>query len=56
VVRQDESVALPPDIALTAMLTGLPVESVERAIAFQQAFAKYVDELIVRFLDQISAV
>jgi len=32
------------------------VESVERAIAFQQAFGKHVDELIVRFPDQISAV
>ena len=56
VVRQDESAVLAPDIALTAKQTGLPVESVERAIAFQQAFAKYVGELIVRFPDQISAV
>jgi hypothetical protein len=56
VVRQDESAALAPDIALTAKQTGLPVESVERAIAFQQAFAKYVGELIVRFPNQISAV
>ena len=56
VVHQDESAALAPDIALTAKQTGLPVESVERAIAFQQAFAKYVSELIVRFPDQISAV
>ena len=55
-VHQDESAALAPDIALTAKQTGLPVESVERAIAFQQAFAKYVGELIVRFPDQISAV
>ena len=56
VVRQDESVALATDMALTANQTGLPVESVERAIAFQQAFGKYVDELIDRFPDQISAV
>ena len=56
VVRQDESAALATDMALTANQTGLPVESVERAIAFQQAFGKYVDELIVRFPDQISAV
>ena len=56
VVRQDESAAQATDTALTAKQTGLPVESVERSIAFQQAFGKYVDELIVRFPDQISAV
>ena len=63
VVRQDESAALGvermsvvTDTALTANQTGLPVESVERAMAFQKAFGKYVDELIVRFPDQISAV
>ena len=56
VVRQDESAALAPDTALTAKQTGLPVASVERAIAFQQAFGRYVDELIARFPDQISAV
>ena len=56
VVHQDESAALAADIALTAKQTGLPVESVERAIAFQQAFSKYVGELIVRFPDQVSAV
>jgi hypothetical protein len=56
VVHQDESAALATDIALTAKQTGLPVESVERAIAFQQAFGKYADELIIRFPDQISAV
>ena len=54
VVRRDETLA--PDMALTAKQTGLPVASVERAMAFQQAFGKYVDELIVRFPDQISAV
>ena len=32
------------------------MESVERAIEFQQAFGKYADELIIRFPDQISAV
>ncbi len=56
VVRQGESTDTAPDAALTAKQTGVPLESVERAIAFQQAFAKYVDELIVRFPDQISAV
>ena len=50
------SAALAPDIALTAKQTGLSVESVDRAIAFQQDFAEYVGELIVRFPDQISAV
>ena len=54
VVRQDESAAQAADIALLASQTGLPVESVEDAIAFQQAFAKYADELIIRFPDQIS--
>ncbi|MCH7697723.1 MAG: hypothetical protein IH865_02110 [Chloroflexi bacterium] len=54
VVRQDESAAQAADIALLASETGLPVESVEDAIAFQQAFAKYADELIIRFPDQIS--
>ena len=56
VVCQDESSAQAPDIVLTAKRTGLPMESVRRAIAFQQAFGKYVDELIVCFPDQISAV
>ena len=56
VVRQDESAALETDTALAARQLGLPAESVERAIEFQQAFGKYVDELIVRFPDQISAV
>ena len=54
VVRQDESAAQAADIALLASQTGLPVEGVEDAIAFQQAFAKYADELIIRFPDQIS--
>ena len=56
VVCQDESSAQAPDIVLTAKRTGLSMESVQRAIAFQQAFGKYVDELIVCFPDQISAV
>ncbi len=56
VVCQDESAAQATETAILAKQTGLPVESVERAIAFQQAFGKYVDELIVRFPDQISAV
>ena len=56
VVRQDESAAQAADTAILASETGLPVESVEDAIAFQQAFAKYADELIIRFPDQISVV
>ena len=56
VVHQDASIIPAPDLALTAKQTGLPVESVERAIAFQEAFWKYAGELIIRFPDQISAV
>ena len=56
VVRQDESAAQAADIAILASETDLPVESVEDVIAFQQAFAKYADELIIRFPDQISVV
>lgn len=56
VVYQDESAALAADIALLANETGLPAGSIEQAIAFQQAFAVYADELIIRYPDQISAV
>lgn len=53
-VAREESAS--PDSIILAREAGLPVESVERSIAFQQAFGKYADELLVRFPDQISAV
>ncbi len=56
VVIQDQDAAQAADIALLANETGLSVESVERAILFQQAFGVYADELIARFPNQISAV
>ena len=56
VVRQDDSAPLAPDTALAAKQLGVPLKSVEHTIAFQQAFWKYANELIVRFPDQISAV
>ena len=56
VVRQDASTTPAPDNAILAAETGLPVEQIDKAIAFQQAFGKYAEELISRFPDQISGV
>lgn len=56
VVYQDESAAQAADIALLANETGLSVESLEQAMAFQEAFAKYAEGLIIRYPDQISAI
>jgi hypothetical protein len=56
VVRQDERAAQAADIAILARETGLPVQRVERAIAFQHAFAAYADTLLSRYPDQIAAV
>jgi hypothetical protein len=48
--------AVASDIDLLANETGLPREAVERAVVFQEAFARYVDVLNIRFPNQISAV
>ena len=56
VVYQDEQAAQAADTALLAQEAGLPVASVEKALAFQQAFAVYADGLLARFPDQISSV
>ena len=53
VVRQDAGA---PDNAILAAETGLPLEQIDKAIAFQEAFGKYVEELISRFPNQISGV
>lgn len=58
-VSRNESAAPPaagPDVVILAKETGLPLKSVERAIAFQQAFAKYAVELMIRYPNQISVV
>ncbi|MGH7962744.1 MAG: hypothetical protein ACRERD_13105, partial [Candidatus Binatia bacterium] len=44
------------DNAILSTEKGLPLESVERSIAFQQAFTEYADKLLARFPDQISVV
>ena len=56
VVHQDESAALAQHIAILARETGLPLERVESAIMFQQAFSAYTGELFTRYADQISVV
>jgi hypothetical protein len=56
VTRQDERAAQAADIAILARETGLPAQRIERALAFQQAFAAYADRLLSRYPDQISAV
>ena len=45
-----------PDVAIIADETGLAIEVVGKAIAFQEAFGKYADELIARFPGQISSI
>ena len=56
VIRQDAAAGLEADIALVVEETGLAKEEVRRAIAFQQSFAKYAQEMLARFPDQISAI
>jgi hypothetical protein len=56
VTHQSDADALAADIALIAEQKGLPLKKVESVIAFQQAFEKYADELIVRYPNQVSAV
>ena len=56
VVREDSGTAWSTDIAILATEAGLPVGSVDKAMAFQEAFGKYASDLISRFPNQISAV
>ena len=56
VVHQSDSDAQAADIAILAQETGLSTESVTQAIAFQEAFAEYSNELMARYPNQISAV
>lgn len=56
VVLQDEQAAQAADTALHAQQTGLPVEQVDQAMAFQDAFAAYADDLRHRYPEQIAAV
>lgn len=55
-VHQDRMSARAADTAILANETGLPIDRVEQAITFQEAFAQYADELMIRFPDQISSV
>ena len=54
VTLQDENSSQMPDNAILADETGLPVERVNEAIAFQETFTEHVGELINRFPDEIS--
>ena len=56
VVRQHANTNPTPDNVILAEQTGLPLEQIDKAVAFQEAFAKYAGELISRFPDQISGV
>lgn len=53
---QDKKAAQEADIVILAEDTNLPVDSVDNAIEFQQAFGEYADELLARYPNQISAV
>jgi len=56
VVPQDDHAARAADNALLAQEIDVPVEQVEQAMAFQDAFAAYAEDLRSRYPDQISAV
>lgn len=56
VVTQDERAARAADIALMAKDTGYPIAAVEQAVAFQEAFGNYADDLLERYPNQISSV
>ena len=56
VVRQDPDSNPSPDSAIIAAETGLPVDQIEKAIAFQNEFSAYAGELKSSFPGQISAI
>lgn len=56
VVYQDDSTALLEDISILADETGFPLEDVEQAILFQEAFAAYTANLLSDYPNQISAI
>ncbi len=56
VVHQDPSSIPAPDNAILAAETGLSVAQIDRGMASQEEFTRYVDELIRRFPDEISRV
>lgn len=56
VVRQGELAAQSDDIGRLASEVGLSTDQVASAIAFQQLFGRYADELIERYPNQISSV
>lgn len=55
-VSQNPSTHPMPDLPIIVRDTGLPPEVVAEAMAFQEAFGKYVADLVRRFPDQISDV
>ena len=56
VVRPNPTTDPMPDAAIMAEEMGLPEEIIRSAMAFQEAFGKYVGELIDRFPNQISSI
>ena len=55
-VRQDPTTTPAPDNAIFAAETGLPLERIDKALEFQDAFAEYAEALMDEFPAQISAV
>lgn len=53
---QDEHTAFEADLKILAEETGLPEATVEGAMTFQEASAKYFDELMSRYPDQIAGI
>ena len=56
VVRQNPDSSPSPDSAIIAAETGLPVDQIVKALAFQDEFSAYAGELISSFPGQISAI
>ena len=56
VVRQDPDSSPSPDSAILAAETGLPVDQIVKALAFQDEFSAYASELRSSFPGQISAI
>ena len=56
VVRQDPDSNPSPDSAILAAETGLPIDQIVHALAFQREFSAYASELTSNFPGQISAI
>ena len=56
VVRQDPDSSPSPDSTIIAAETGLPIDQIVHALAFQREFSAYASELTSNFPGQISAI